>query len=246
MALVETWTSLVGGGFVCAGLDDRGTPPNGRSEPRSHVSSAAAEGDDKAAAPRVLLIDGIPADELLAQLRQGSRAALETWYRALHDPLWRMAVVLTRSREHAEEIVQDVFLTLWKHREHISSDVRAYLYTSVRNAAKERRRQDQMVVRLHDSVAHGYVDSPAMGEGSFDPAARVETGDFYDAFRRATASLTEREALAFRLRLEEELTFEQIGELLGVSKVGARKMIMRAEEKVRALLADFRDFRKDG
>ena len=60
----------------------------------------------------------------------------------------------------------------------------------------------------------------------------------------AVATLTEREALAFRLRLEDDMTFDQIGTALGISKVGARKLVLRAEAKVRELLADFRDFHR--
>jgi RNA polymerase sigma-70 factor (ECF subfamily) len=241
---MESWTSLVGGGLV-AGPDDRDRGQeaiNSASRRPGEAQSNASDAETREHRP--LLINGIPADQLLAELRGGSRAALEVWYRALHDPLWRMAVVLTRSREQAEEIVQDVFLALWRNRESVSSDVRAYLYASVRHAARERRRQDQMVAQLHDRIAHGYIDPPALGRSEMNSASRADAGDFYDVYRDALTTLTEREALAFRLRLEEELTFEQIGELLGLSKVGARKMILRAEEKIRALLSNFRDFRR--
>jgi len=243
-ALVETWTSIVGGGLVFAGADERNSGDTRRSAPyRQDTSEPAADTHD-AAPNRPLLVCGIPADELLERLRQGDRTALETWYRALHDPLWRMAIVLTGSREHAEEIVQDVFLALWAQRERVSSDVRAYLYASVRNAAKLRYRHTHVIDRLQTRVARGYTEPPAVAHSDTNPATHVETADFYDAFRRALTALSDRERIALRLRLEDELTFDQIGTSLGISKVGARKLVLRAEAKIRELLADFRDFHR--
>jgi RNA polymerase sigma factor (sigma-70 family) len=74
-----------------------------------------------------------------------------------------------------------------------------------------------------------------------DPVAEAELHDFYTAFYRALALLSDRERIALRMRLEDELTFEQIGTMLGVSKMGAQKMVVRAEQKIRELLAQYRD-----
>jgi RNA polymerase sigma-70 factor (ECF subfamily) len=154
-----------------------------------------------------------------------------------------MAIVLTHSREGAEEIVQDVFLALWQRHEQLPLhlDIRAYLYAAVRNLSKQRARHDAVVMRFEHAVGDETASPPAMGQGTVDAAAQVESDDFSAAFSHALQLLTARERIALRLRLEEDFTFDQIGDALGISKMGAHKIVMRAEHKIRELLADYRE-----
>jgi len=242
-ALVDAWTPIVGRGLVCAQSNDADGDAGPRDRrPRLPVDGAHVARKD-AHDPAHILIDGVPAAELVAQLRGGSRAALATLYGALHTPLWRMAVVLTRSRDRADEIVQDVFLALWQRHEQLPHDldVRAYAYAAVRNLAKQRARHDGVVMRFEHAAAHDSAIPPAMGQAGPDAATHVESADFYAAFSRALRVLKDRERIALRLRLEDEFTFDQIGEALGISKMGAHKLVARAEQKIRELLADYRE-----
>src|SRR2546423_12743163 len=90
--------------------------------PRITISSNAA-------APSLA---GVPADEaaLVARIRAGDEAACEVLFRAYHVPLWRFAYGYVHSREVAEELVQDVFCTLWGERStwDVRVSVRAWLY----------------------------------------------------------------------------------------------------------------------
>jgi hypothetical protein len=50
--------------------------------------------------------------ELVARIRAGDESACGALYLAYHDPLWRFAYGHVRSRDVAEDLVQDVFLAL--------------------------------------------------------------------------------------------------------------------------------------
>jgi len=84
------------------------------------------------------------------------------------------------------------------------------------------------------------LDAPAIGAPPTMPDAALETQEFYDAYHRALALLTERERTALLLRWDEDLTFEQIGHVLGLSNVGARAVVLRGQQKVQQALADYR------
>jgi len=175
---------------------------------------------------------------------------MATVYDALFEPLWNIAAMETRSRETAIEIVHDVFLSLWARRETIEqtmvpgTDLRVYLAAAVRNRARNLRRHARVVDAAAnalgaagDSVAH----YPAMGQRDRTADALAEEEEFRGAYNRAIRTLTDQERLAVFLRWEEEWSFEQIGEVLSLSKVGARKVVLRAQRKVQLLLADYRD-----
>lgn len=240
----DTWVSIIGHGLVFGKSDNKSEDRGPRERLRQGERTSPDEDEGVRPSPTSPLpIGGVPVKELVARLQRGSPEALATCYHSLYTPLWRMAIVLTRSRDQADEIIQDVFLSLWGRHEQLSldMDLRAYLYGAVRNLAKQRARHHTVVARLEDAVANGTISPPALGRGMGDPVADAELQDFYAAFHRALVLLSDRERIALRMRLEDELTFEQIGTILGVSKMGAQKMVVRAEQKIRELLAQYRD-----
>jgi RNA polymerase sigma-70 factor (ECF subfamily) len=189
-------------------------------------------------------VGGLPVPELLARLQAGHRDALSTLYKALFEELWRIALLQTRSPESANEIVQDVFLWLWARHATIrtDTDIRVYLAVAVRNRARSLNRHARVVQTTKEmaTAAIGADEPLAMGQFGRSSDTLVEDQEFRAAYHRAVATLTDQERLAVFLRWEEDWTFEQVGHALAISKVGARKVVLRAQQKVRALLEDYR------
>ena len=73
---------------------------------------------------------------LLKKLRRGSRDAFETLFRMYYAPLCVHASRYVGEQD-AENIVQDLMAHLWENRRkvEITSSLRSYLYTAVRNRA---------------------------------------------------------------------------------------------------------------
>src|SRR5688572_25302628 len=86
-------------------------------------------------------------------------------YLALFESLCRFAATITGSIDTAQEIVQDVFFTIWEKRDtiQIQGDPQVYLYTAVRNRARKAGRHDTVVHRLETAVAQSRVEPPAIG-----------------------------------------------------------------------------------
>ena len=82
--------------------------------------------------------------ELLKKLSLGDKGAFNHLITIYYTPLCRSALKYMRSKEQAEEIVQDVFVSLWERRETVvvTSSLEAYLHTSVKyqsiNALKKK------------------------------------------------------------------------------------------------------------
>jgi RNA polymerase sigma-70 factor (ECF subfamily) len=188
------------------------------------------------------MLAGIPMRTLLEAIRAGDRDALGTVYTALFDGLWKFALLHTRSPSTAMDVVQDVFLTLWTRREALQpeTDIGVYLAVAVRHNAINRGKHQRVADRLASAVAVEYTELPGQRQQELAADARVEVNEFLAAYHRAVATLTEREQIVAYLRWEEGWTFERIGEVLGLSKVGVRKIVLRAQAKVQELLKPFR------
>jgi RNA polymerase sigma-70 factor (ECF subfamily) len=71
--------------------------------------------------------------ELVDLLRQGNHQAFEAIYRKYAKELFRYALRKIKVREDCEELMHDVFESLWKRREELMiTSLRHYLFTSVR------------------------------------------------------------------------------------------------------------------
>jgi DNA-directed RNA polymerase specialized sigma24 family protein len=75
-------------------------------------------------------------------------AALEAIFRASYDGLFAAAFRFLRSRPLAEEVVQDVFATMWERRDRWGEgelvDLRRYLFGAVQNRAISLLRRERV------------------------------------------------------------------------------------------------------
>ena len=185
----------------------------------------------------------------VARLRAGDEAACEALYLAHHDALWRFAYGFVHSRDVAEEIVQEVFLHLWRERTRVDvrGSLRAWLYGAVRNQALNHVRHERVVRRLADRVAPrggdpADEDAPAiaMGTPAADAHAAVEEHDLDAVVERALDGLSERRRMAMTLRWKHELTAPEIARVLGTTPESVRVLLSRARQELGALLGYLR------
>lgn len=115
----------------------------------------------------------------------------------------------TRSLADAEDVVQEAFVRFWRHQRHLPGDPQALIVTSIRRAAVDLARRDDR--RTAREASAEPLDGPIFmalpGEGD-ERREEIES-----ALRRLPEE--QREVLA--LKIWQELTFEQIGELLSIS-----------------------------
>jgi RNA polymerase sigma-70 factor (ECF subfamily) len=79
---------------------------------------------------------------LIWKFKRGSREALRRIYDKYHNPMLKIAVVLTGSIDTAEDIVQEVFVNFAQSskRLELSGSLKNYLITSVLNGVRNLRR----------------------------------------------------------------------------------------------------------
>lgn len=187
--------------------------------------------------------------ELALRLAAGDESACEALYLAYRGPLWRFAYSYVRSREIAEELVQEVFLALWRARSDavIRTSARAWLYAAIRNNALNHLRHERVVTRLNartapvdsaPAVAAAHADDAiGMGAQAADAQLTVEAHELDDAISRAVAALPERRRLAMTLRWKHDLTASEIARVLNTSPESVRVLLTRARQDLASLLS---------
>jgi|GEM_PF-76111 RNA polymerase sigma-70 factor (ECF subfamily) len=198
---------------------------------------------------------------LVPRIRSGDEAAFELLYLAHHDELWRFAYAHVRSRDVAEELVQDVFLAVWGTRAtwEVNTRVRAWLYASVRHLALNYLRHERVVTRTTGanarapgggaweggspaSVAIGQtsgsarVDATTMGTPPMDPQLALEAEEIDQAVVHAIAELPERRRIAMMLRWKHDMSSLEIARVLGTTPEAVRTLLSRARADLVPLL----------
>ena len=189
--------------------------------------------------------------ELVARIRAGDESAFESLYLAHHEGLWRFAYSHVRSREVAEELVHDLFLSIWGSRANwvVNTRVRAWLYAAVRNLALNHLRHERVVARTLGGGSRGVTGCPArppfddgcpgpltMGAPPMGQLEAVEAGEMDDAFVHAIADLPERRRIAMTLRWKQDMSPLEIARVLGTTPEAVRVLLTRARADLGDLL----------
>jgi RNA polymerase sigma factor (sigma-70 family) len=159
----------------------------------------------------------------------GSRSSRLTRFRAVYETNYHrvLGYALRRaaSREDAEDVVAETFLTAWRRLEEVphGSGVRPWLYAVARNALANQRRGERRRGRLSGRLQAESI-SVAWRWGD----ANDELASVVAAFARLRDE--DRELLA--LASWEELDAREIATVLGCSRNAARIRLHRARRRL--------------
>ncbi len=178
-------------------------------------------------------------DPLPASLATGDVGAFAAIYDRFGERLYRTALGLLGRREDAEDTVQDVFVAVLQARLRVteSQDLTAYLFTALRRAA------GRCAVRRARGPA---LSETAVGEAVALPAGRNDSsGPYSERLQRALLALAPEQREVVALKIDGELTFVEIAQVLGVSINTAASRYRYALEKLRCRLGGTADSRRD-
>jgi RNA polymerase sigma-70 factor, ECF subfamily len=160
-------------------------------------------------------------------------ATFESTFRTYYAALCGFAFRYTRSAEAAEDLVQDVFTTLWSSRDSIrvQTSLRAYLFAAVRNRALNLRKRK--VVEADWARDEADDDVRALHPRPAQPDEILDRAQLQAQLDAALDALPERCALVMRLRWRDQLSYAEIAETMGISVKGVEKQLERGLRAVR-------------
>ncbi len=156
-------------------------------------------------------------------------------------PLLRYAASICGEAERARDVVQDAFLKLCEaERAKVDGHLAPWLYTVVRNRALNVRKKEARMTPLLDSHALGLANgNPGPGEA----AVRSEA---HGLVASALEGLPENQQEACRLKFQDNLSYREISEVMGVSLGTVSNLLTRALDAIRQQLSATIDLAQEG
>ena len=149
-----------------------------------------------------------------------------TDYLPLRDALFRAAYCLLGSRDEAEDAVQDLYLKLWQDRNRTEQvkNPKAYCLTMLRNSCLDRLKSK----RLRDRSSLDGVEREQQPEDGV-LCARERGKAVFEAIGR----LPERERTVLKMKILDEMSYEQIEKRTGIPYLSLRVLLSGARKKLR-------------
>jgi len=154
--------------------------------------------------------------------------------------VFRTLLRLTGSREHLDDLAQDVFLRLYRALPSFRGEalVTTYLYRIAVNVAqdewKRRRREAQSLVSISDETSGWEERLPHPGRNAEE---QMEEREFQLAVEEQMQRLSQVERAVLVLYHQEERTYEQIALALGLPIGTVRTHLHRGRRKLREGIA---------
>jgi RNA polymerase sigma-70 factor (ECF subfamily) len=197
------------------------------------LKAAASVRRDSIQTPRAVRVassDSPPdfADDEQEQVRRahgGDRAAFAELVQHYWDRLYRWLYHLTRNRHSAEDLTQETFLKAFAGLDRFrpGTNFAAWLFRIAHNNFANHYRVAQRTSRpLPD-------DLPARAQG---PSEEAETRETLHNLAQAIERLPTDFRAALLLRVEEDLSFREIAEVMGLTEETARWRVFKARQKL--------------
>lgn len=170
-------------------------------------------------------------------LQDGNEHALRSIYTQLGSVLYHFAQRFVPA-DLAEDVVQDVLIDLWERRSSlvIRGSLKSYLLGATYRCALNVQRRMRIVQRATVRITDDDTLLPAKAEA---PDRMMESREARVAVAVAIATLPHRTQLILALRWHDNLTYEEISDILEISVDAAKKQGRRGEQALGELLRDF-------
>ena len=145
------------------------------------------------------------------EMQNGREDAFERLFLAYYDDLCAFASQYVSSSQDVEDLVQEVFLSVWERRKALDpqQSIRAYLYKATRNGALKNLNREQR----WPTVQRELQEHSLRGR----PGEQLEHSEVEADVWEAVNALPERRREIFLLSRQHGLTYAEVAELLDIS-----------------------------
>ena len=171
--------------------------------------------------------------KLISLLAKDSEYAFQLIYDRYRNRIYHTAIHYLKSPVLAQETVQDVFLKLWLERKNLNpkQPIEAWLYTVAKNNLLNRLKR---IANEWKALHQLQLSSPKSDNSSGD---KVEDSQYQQLLQQALLELPAQQQKVFYLARQEQLTYMEIGEKLGISPLTVKTHMARALNHIKTYFA---------
>lgn len=175
--------------------------------------------------------------ELLARASAGDRAAFGQLYDRHVRPVYWQAYAVVRDQREAEDVTQEVFITMWDKIRRITvvdDSVLPWLLVTARYTALNARRRSQKVSARSIQLNADLPDDASVED-------EVVAGQIRGEIDKAVAALSPTDQRLYEMCVAGDHTYELAARELGVSHAAVRNRVSRLRTRLRADLRSMRE-----
>lgn len=169
---------------------------------------------------------------LVKALKASDEKAFRALFNLYHADIYGYSISLLKSKELAEENVQDVFLKIWLHREGLDAtkSFKSFLFTIARNQAFNMLNKAANDAALKEEVFYS-------SQEAYEQADYPVREDYFKRLeKQAIRELPPARKKIFKMSRKKGMTYEEISVELGISVSTVKNQMSKALESLRVYL----------
>jgi RNA polymerase sigma-70 factor (ECF subfamily) len=186
-----------------------------------------------------------PDAALMLRVKQGDAAAFTELVEKYKQPVINLAWRTLRDQTEAEDLAQNVFIQVYKSagRYKAAAKFSTWLFTITRNLClNEIRRRSRHPAESLDQTYAESDDQPihqVEEKGVSSPPDQLLQGELEEKFLEVLEELPENQRTALLLCRQEDLSYEDMAEILDCSLSATKSLIHRARETLKSRLKPY-------
>ena len=181
--------------------------------------------------------------QLMQLVSKGDTAAFEKLIERHQTLVAGTIARMLGSNSDVEDIAQQVFIRVWKSagRYVPRAKFTTWLLKITRNLVFNELRRSKRRAQVPLQIEPGAEELPLKDEATASPDASLLETELQQAIEKAITELPESQRMAIVLRRYEELSYEQIAEILDLSVPAVKSVLFRARTELRVRLSKYLD-----
>lgn len=174
-------------------------------------------------------------EKLMLEIKANNMFAFDLLYKKYSKRIFKFAYSILKSQEESENIVQDVFLSLWENRNNVEKDssVKYYVFTIAYNSAismiRKKARESQFIEYLK-----------SLQDLNQEPVdVELEYNELTNKLDDIINNLPDRQKSVYVLHKIEGLKYSEIAERLNISVNTIENHMSRALKTIRKELGNY-------
>lgn len=180
----------------------------------------------------------LQADAAVTASRSASsrESAFNHLFEDFADPIFNYILRMVGDRDRADDIAQDTFIKAYRKLDTLTDDasVRSWIYRIATNTAIDEMRRRRFVSRPQADEGRPLDE---LRDGSAGPEAQLMSSVLDDRIQRALLRLRPNHRQCIVLSDLEDMSAQQIGEVMGMSYGAVRTLLCRARAEMRRALS---------
>lgn len=178
--------------------------------------------------------------ELIQQLRAGDEQAFKSLVTNYQDLVYNTALGIVQNSEDAEDVAQEVFIQVFRSIDQFKGDARlsTWIYRITTTKAldhirsRKRKKRFAFITSLfgaNDELVHDPVDFQ-------HPGVALDRKEQAALLFQMINQLPDNQKAAFTLHKTEELSYQEIADVMELSVSAVESLLFRARQNLRKLL----------